>query len=182
MYGLGHYRDGRPPKVPALATDGPAVPTVTATPTLTPDAAVAEAESRASGDIGMGRGLVEYSGSSDEDETDDVVDEKTGDNDDDDGPPIVAPSNVEPRGPRQVVTPVPSDAVADAAEDGGSQTGPATGSTAEQRLADLEQSLEDPHKRLRAGKFKTTLLERVGSRVSLFFHHVDANSQMTVCV
>jgi hypothetical protein len=131
-----------------------------------------------------GGGLVEYSGSSDDDDDDDdndggndvdvgnkIDNSEHNDADDGDGPPDVAPSNVELRGPRQVITPTPGAAAgaADGDDDDGgggvadgTQQGAADrSSTAEQRLAELEQSLEDPHKRLKAGKFKTSLLERV---------------------
>jgi hypothetical protein len=139
-----------------------------------------------------GGGLVEYSGSSDDDDDDDndggndvdvgnkIDNSEHNDADDGDGPPDVAPSNVELRGPRQVITPTPG-AVAGAADgddddggggvaDGAQQGAADRSSTAEQRLAELEQSLEDPHKRLKAGKFKTSLLERVIYFSSFFFY------------
>jgi hypothetical protein len=141
----GHYRDGKRQKRAPAAGDDVSEPVVDDTPSA--QGAVEATASAPSLSSGGGLGLVSYSSSS-EDEDNDA--------------PSVASSSVPLSGPRIVVPPLsPSEveaAAAARAAKGGREKNIAT---AEEKLAELEQSMEDPLKRLKAGKYKSSLLERV---------------------
>lgn len=130
----GHYRDGKRPRKSGVGAGDES-----ASAGAAGEAAAVEAEETAAGPVGGG--LVAYSSSSE----------------DDDEAPTEAPSTAPP----PVVSTVAREGTAAAASAGpATQSDSKAGSDA-QRFAALEQSMEDPLKRLKAGKYKSTLLERV---------------------
>eukprot|EP00035_Acanthoeca_spectabilis_P009108 m.162818 g.162818 ORF g.162818 m.162818 type:complete len:294 (-) comp14614_c0_seq1:506-1387(-) len=132
--GKGHYRDGKRPRKSGVGAGDESAPA-----SAVGEAAAVEAEETAAGPIGGG--LVAYSSSSE----------------DDDETPTEAPSTAPP----PVAPAVAREGTAAAASAGPATPSDSKAGSDAQRFAALEQSMEDPLKRLKAGKYKSTLLERL---------------------
>lgn len=93
----------------------------------------------------------------------------------DDEAPDQAPNNVEPPLIRQPAeTDSGSASIETKAEPTVARSKKPRQSSAEEKLAALEQSMEDPLKRLKAGRYKSSLLERVCIIIHMQLHLSNA--------